>query len=43
MRWKWNYSRKIKIIPDQRLGFLEYKFYDAERNEFDVKDDVEVK
>ena len=42
-RWKWKYSRSMKIIPDQNLGFLEYKFYDADNNEFEVSDKLEIK
>lgn len=42
-RWKWQYSRNIKVIPDQSLGFLEYKFYDADNNEFEVNEKVEIK
>jgi len=42
-RWKWKYSKKMKVIPDQSLGFLEYKFYDAELNEFVVTDKLEIK
>jgi ribonuclease G len=42
-RWKWKYSKNLNVIPDQSLGFLEYKFYDADHNEFDVKENVEVK
>jgi ribonuclease G len=29
----------MKIIPDQKLGFLEYKFFDMDKNELDMKDD----
>ena len=43
MRWKWKYSRSMKIIPDQSLGFLEYKFYDADNNEFEINDKLEIK
>ena len=43
MKWKWKYSKRIRMIPDQRLGMLEYKFYDAENNEFDVNDKLEIK
>ena len=43
MRWKWKYSRGIKVIPDQSLGFLEYRFYDAENNEFEINDKLEIK
>jgi ribonuclease G len=42
-RWQWKYSRHMKIIPDQSLGFLEYKFYDADNNEFEVSDKLEIK
>lgn len=42
-RWKWTYSSSMKVIPDQSLGFLEYKFYDADNNEFEVGDKLEIK
>ena len=38
-KWKWKYSMGIRIIPDQSLGFLEYKFYDRDKEEFDMKDE----
>ena len=37
-KWKFKYSLNMRIIPDQNLGFLEYKFFDKERNELDMKD-----
>ena len=42
-RWKWKYSKSMKVIPDQSLGFLEYKFYDADNNEFEINDKLEIK
>jgi ribonuclease G len=41
LKWKWRikYSSGIKVIPDQNLGFLEYKFFDMDKNELDMKDD----
>ena len=39
MKWKMKYSRKMKLIPDQSLGFLEYKFFDEDKNEIDGKDE----
>ena len=40
MKWKLKYSMGIHIIPDQSLGFLEYKFFDPKDNEeLDLKDD----
>jgi len=40
LKWKWKrkYSMGIQIIPDQSLGFLEYKFLDKDKEELDLKD-----
>lgn len=38
-KWKFKYSLGLKVIPDQSLGFLEYKFFDDQKNELDMKDD----
>jgi len=41
LKWKWKlkYSMGLSIIPDQSLGFLEYKFYDQDKEELDMKDE----
>jgi ribonuclease G len=41
LKWKWKlrYSSSLKIIPDQNLGFLQYKFFDSDNNELDLKDE----
>jgi ribonuclease G len=41
LKWKWKlkYSMGMSIIPDQSLGFLEYKFFDREKEVLDTKDD----
>jgi ribonuclease G len=39
MKWKLKYSWGMKIVPDQSLGFLEYKFFDRNKNELDMKDE----
>ncbi len=41
MRWKMKYTRAMKIIPDQSLAFLEYKFIDPDKNEIDMKEEIE--
>ncbi|MDR1683336.1 MAG: Rne/Rng family ribonuclease [Candidatus Symbiothrix sp.] len=38
-QWKMKYSLGMKIIPDQRLGLLEYKFVDWDKNELEIEDD----
>ncbi len=40
LKWKMKYSWNIKIIPNQSLGLLEYKFFDRDKNEIDPKDEV---
>jgi len=40
MKWRIKYTWKMKIIPDQSLGFLEYKFFDGDKNELDMKDEL---
>ena len=34
-RWKVQIARGIRIIPNESLGFLDYKFLDSEGNEFE--------
>ncbi|MDR1335971.1 MAG: Rne/Rng family ribonuclease [Tannerella sp.] len=43
LQWKMKYSAGMKVIPDQSLAFLEYKFYDPEKNELDMKEEKEMK
>ena len=45
LKWKWKlkYGLGVKIIPDQSLEFLEYHFYDKDRNEIDMKQEYELK
>lgn len=43
LKWKFKYSWHMKIIPNQNLAFLEYKFYDQEQNELDMQDEREIK
>lgn len=39
LQWKMKYTRGLKIIPDQSLAFLEYKFFDTDKNELDIRDE----
>ncbi|MDR2683788.1 MAG: Rne/Rng family ribonuclease [Prevotellaceae bacterium] len=34
-KWRRKYSRKIKVVPMQELGFLQYKFWDINKEEID--------
>ena len=42
-KWKRKYNVGMKIIPDQSLGFLQYTFYDKDKNEIDLKEEIEMK
>lgn len=42
-QWKMKYSHGLKVIPNQSLAFLEYKFYDSDKNELDMKEEKEIK
>ncbi len=43
-KWRKKYNVPgLKIIPNQNLGFLQYEFYDTEKNEIDLKDGIEMK
>lgn len=42
-KWKKKFKVGMKIIPDQKLGFLQYIFYDPEGNEIDLKEEIEMK
>jgi ribonuclease G len=37
------YGFGIKIIPDQCLAFLLYKFTDTKGEEIDMKEEIEIK
>jgi ribonuclease G len=41
-KWKFKYSFGMRIIPDQNLGFLEYKFFDLHKNMLELKENEEV-
>jgi len=43
LKWKWRYGFGMKIIPDQSLAFLEYHFYDSNKEEIDLKQEIELK
>ncbi len=40
-RWQFHYSRALKIIPDQSLAFLDYKFLDQDGQEIDMHEERE--
>ena len=41
-KWHKEFGRKFKIVPNQSLAYLEYRIYDKDRNEIDVKEDKDT-
>lgn len=42
-QWKLKYGMGIKIVPNQNLAYLEYQFFDKDRNEIDPKEEKDLK
>ena len=43
MKWQWKrkFGKGCKVIAAQKLGFLQYKFYDKKGNEIDLQEEIE--
>ena len=42
-RWQLKYGFGVKVIPSQKLAFLQYEFYDKDGQEIDMKEEVEIR
>ena len=42
-QWRFKYAFRFNLIPNQSLAFLEYRFYDREGTEIDLKEETEIK
>ena len=42
-QWQMKYGFGFKIIPDQSLAFLQYRFTDEHKEEIDMKEEMEIK
>jgi ribonuclease G len=40
--WKLKYSRKMKVVPNQNLSMLAYKFFDPEGQELDILENADI-
>ena len=43
LKWKFKYGMGLRIIPSQKLAFLQYEFYDAQGQYIDMKEEIETK
>ncbi|MDD7335517.1 MAG: Rne/Rng family ribonuclease [Prevotella sp.] len=42
-KWQMKYGLGVHIIPSQKLGFLQYEFYDGKKQFIDMKEEIETK
>ncbi len=42
-RWQIKYGFGVRIVPSQKLAFLQYEFYDDKRQFIDMKEEIETK
>ena len=39
LRWQLKYGIGVRVVPSQKLGFLQYEFYDGNRQFIDMKEE----
>jgi ribonuclease, Rne/Rng family len=42
-RWQMKYGLGVRIVPSQKLAFLQYEFYDTQHQFIDMKEEIETK
>ncbi len=42
-KWQLKYGTGLRIIPSQKMAFLQYEFYDADKQFIDMKEEMETK
>ncbi|MBQ9559338.1 MAG: Rne/Rng family ribonuclease [Bacteroidaceae bacterium] len=42
-QWQMKYGFGVKVIPSQKLAFLQYEFYNRKGEEIDMKEEIEIK
>ena len=42
-KWQFKYGMGVRIIPSQKMAFLQYEFYDANGQFIDMKEEIETK
>ena len=41
-KWRMEFGRKFRIVPDQSLAYLQYRVVDKNGNEIDLKEEKDV-
>ena len=42
-KWQFKYGMGVKVVPSQKLAFLQYEFYDSKHEFIDMKEEIETK
>ena len=42
-KWQMKYGMGLRVIPDQKMAYLEYHFFDKNGNEVDMKEETDIK
>ncbi len=42
-RWQFKYGFGVHVYPSQKLAFLQYEFYDKDKNFIDMQEEIETK
>lgn len=42
-RWQLKYGLGVRVIPSQKLAFLQYQFFDHDGQEIDLKEEIEIR
>ena len=41
-RWRRRFGRSFKVLPDESLAYLEYKVFDTDHKEIDLKEESDI-
>ena len=41
-KWRREFGKKFKLMPDQSLAYLQYRVIDADNNEIDLKEEKDT-
>jgi ribonuclease G len=42
-KWQMKYGWGVHVIPSEKMGFLQYEFYDEKKQFIDMKEEIETK
>ena len=42
-KWQMKYGWGVQVIPSEKMGFLQYEFYDDKKQFIDMKEEIETK